>query len=52
MELRVAAILPFCLQAQAIPLLTRLQLIKGTLKSRPQFKEEKKGVISDSDVNR
>lgn len=44
MELRVAAILPFCLPAQPIPLLTRLQLMsgKGTLKSSPQFKEEKK----------
>lgn len=44
MELRAAAILPFRLPAQPIPLLTRLQLIseKGTLKGNPQFKEEEK----------
>lgn len=42
MELRVAATLPFRLPAQAIPLLTGLHLIKGTLKSSPQFKERKK----------
>lgn len=57
MELKVAAVLPFHLPAQAITLLTGLQLIKGTLKSSPQFKEgkknkKKKGAISDSDVKR
>lgn len=53
MELKVAAVLPFHPPAQTISLLTGPQLIKGTLKSSPQFKEgKKKGTISDSDVNR